>query len=659
MFLPPSHKDTKKHKEKNKLRYYPIRYIFLLSARVLMKNVWRYLLKLFVFLLLLFFVQRVIFLLFRYSELKNISASEMMGLMLPSLQLDISAICYVLIIPFLLLCLHLFIDGNTVPKILKYYIWLIIIMTGIINISDISLYEAWNTRINQKAISYLAYPGEVIAGALSMHYLSSFIIFLLFVLIFIFLYKKFFHRPLNPEAGALKKIIFIVVVPVLLLLGIRGGVQQYPVSKSSAYFSGSSFLNQAALNGSWNFIYVLTHPVEENKNPYKFFADDEARKIVKEIFASPNDSSVSILKTKRPNILLIMLESFSADVIEPLGGLKGITPGFTELSKEGLLFTHFYASGFRTEQGLAALISGFPSQPQTTIIRQFGKFDKLPGLAKTLDSASYTSSYYAGGDLHFANTISYLRAMGFDKLYGEEDFKHSRRTGWAAYDEDLFRFVNENMRETHEPFFTVAVSETSHEPFDADVEKIIESKPGDWCNDYLNTVHYTDKCLKEFISSIKNQSWYANTLVAIVADHGHACPSHAEPNSEKKHHIPFLLLGGALKEELRGKTFSRASSQIDFPAIILSNIGLKYDQYHWSRNVFNPTESSFAFYSFDDGFGWINERQQLIFDNRTNKVILKNDSLSAEENELYLRQGKAYLQLLMDEYVSFTNLSAH
>src|SRR5258705_3087294 len=251
-----------------------------------MKDIWRYLLKLFAFLLLMFFFQRLIFLLFRFGELKNIPANEIAQLVFPALQMDISAACYVLIIPFLFLCIHLFIQGNTIPKILKYYVWLIIIVTGIINFCDIGLYEAWTTRINQKALSYLAYPGEVIGGTMSTHYLWPIVVFILLTFIFIFIYIKIFRRSLVAVSGVWKKIIFIVAVPALLVLGMRGGVQQYPVSKSSAYFSGYSFLNQAALNGSWNLIYVLTHPVEENKNPYKFFTDEEARKILSEVFTS-------------------------------------------------------------------------------------------------------------------------------------------------------------------------------------------------------------------------------------------------------------------------------------------------------------------------------------------------------------------------------------
>ena len=620
-----------------------------------MKEIARYLLRLFVFLLVLFFIQRLVFVLFSFSELKKLPGNEMARLFLPSLQMDVSSACYVLVLPFVLLAVYLFTNSRITLKMLKYYIWLIIIVTGFINICDIALYEAWNTRINQKALSYLAYPGEVAGSAVSAHYLTVTIVFAVLCFVFIFSHHKFLKASFTMQVAVWKKLLFVLTVPALLLLGIRGGFQEYPVSKSSAYFSGYSFLNQAALNGSWNLIYVLAHPVAENKNPYRFFPDDEAKKIMNEIFNSSGDSAVSMLKINRPNILLVMLESFSADIIEPLGGEKGVTPGFTELAKEGLLFTNFYSPGFRTEQGLAALVSGFPSQPQTTIIRQFGKFDRLPGLAKTLDSAGYISSYYTGGDIHFANTISYLRAMGFDNLMGEKDFEFTRRTGWAAYDEDLFRFVQEDMRNTSQPFFTIAVTSTSHEPFDADVEKIVQSKAGDWCYDYINTVHYTDKCLAEFISLMKSQSWYSNTLIAIVADHGHACPSHAEPGSVKKHHIPFLLLGGALKDEFRGKTFSRTASQVDFPATILSMLGLKHDHYHWSRNVFNPSEPAFAFYSFDDGFGWINDKQELIFDNTTRQISVKNDSLPEQENAIYLKRGKAYLQVLMDEYVNFAN----
>ncbi|MBK8580811.1 MAG: sulfatase-like hydrolase/transferase [Flavobacteriales bacterium] len=124
-----------------------------------------------------------------------------------------------------------------------------------------------------------------------------------------------------------------------------------------------------------------------------------------------------------------MLESWTADVIEPL---REATAAWhrnsTRPCKDGLLFTNFYSTGFRTEQGLCALISGFPSQPTTTIIRKFGKFDRLPSVVRTLDSTGYSSRYYYAGDISFANTRSYLDAMGFDKVYDETAFPIKHRT---------------------------------------------------------------------------------------------------------------------------------------------------------------------------------------------------------------------------------------
>jgi len=619
-----------------------------------MRNILQYFFKLFLFLLLVFFIHRILFLLFQLNELKEIPAKEILFYLGHSFVMDVSASCYILLFPFALLVVPLFRRGSgwNITKILPGYIYLVIVLSSFINVCDIALYEAWGTRINQRAISFLLYPEGTAALAWSGHYIFIIIAFFLQCALCIGLYKRYFKDSITVNSTLWKKISFIVLTPGLLLIGIRGGLQKYPLDTASVYFSRHSFINQAALNSSWNFVNSLRNTAELENNPYHFFSEDAAKHFFNEAHATDSLAPLQILKTTRPNILLIMLESFSAEVIEPLGGEKGITPGITELVKEGLLFTNFYSPGFRTEQGLAALVSGFPSQPSTTVIRQFGKFDHLPSLANALDAVGYESSYYYGGDLHFAQTGSYLKAMGFDKIKGDEDYSYQKKTGWGGYDEELFAFFNSDMKQTKQPFFSIIMTSTNHEPFNADVKKIKESISGNWCGDYINTVHYTDKCLTEFIELIKKQSWYSNTLIAVVADHGHSCPNKAEYNSAKRHHIPFFLFGDVLKEELRGKTIESISSQIDFPATILTMLNLNHDQFKWSKNVLNTGVPHFAFYSFDDGFGWINDRQQLVYDGRQKKLIFqKNDSLPDDENEKYFNHGKAYLQLLMDEYL--------
>ncbi len=641
-----------------------------------MRSYVQYFLKLFFFLLLLFISQRIIFLLFEANALKGISLSEILESFVHGFAMDVSAACYVSVLVFLLLCIRLFVrrksgvgssefgDGGpksesssvkVFDKILRQYIHVIIVLTGFINTCDIALYQSWGTRINHKAISYLSYPTEAASSALSIHFLFVFVVFILSCFLFIRLYKKIFRAGFAGDTRIYSRIIFIVVVPVILVIGIRGGVQVFPLDKSRAYFSRHAVLNQSALNSSWNFVRALAEPVELATNPYNFFTIEKAHELLGELKSTGRDSSFNVIKDNRPNIILIMLESVSADVIDTLGGRKGIMPEFAELSKEGLLFTRFYTPGFRTEQGLASLVSGFPSQPTTSVIRQFGKFDKLPSLARTLDSAGYLSSYYYAGDLHFAFTGSYLAAMGFDKIYSQENFIFKRRTYWGGYDEELFDFFNKDMKESKQPFFSIIMTSTNHEPFDADVEKIVPGKAGDWCNDYLNTVHYTDQCLGKLIAGMKQQSWYGHTLIAIVADHAHSCPEKPEYNSAQRHRIPFLLLGGALKEEFKGKTNDRLSSQVDVPATFLSMLGLNHDHFQWSKNIFSSGSPEFVFYSFDDGFGWIDPQNNLVYDHKLKQVIaMTPDSTVNPSYRNVLDHGKAYLQLLMEEYMGLS-----
>jgi phosphoglycerol transferase MdoB-like AlkP superfamily enzyme len=618
-----------------------------------MKILLSYFLKLFLFLFAFFVSEQIIFFLFRTGTMKGISFSEILMSFVHAASMNLASCCTVLLIPFILFSVYIFYRHTIFEGIYRSYMRLILILSAFINACDIALYETWGTRINQKAISYLVYPKEALSTVWSLHYLFLLIVLIIQCFIFIRLFNKYFAKEIPVDAALSKKISWLLFMPFILIVGLRGGFQTFPLDKSWVYFSRHTVLNQAAVNSSWNFIHAITDPAALKENPYNYFTSEKAKSIIRELNKQDDDSSVSILNTKRPNIVLIMLESMSAEVMEPLGGKKGIAPNFTELAKEGLLFTNFYTPGFRTEQGLAALVSGFPSQPTTTIIRQFGKFDRMPGLPHSLDSIGYTSSYYYGGNLHFAFTGSYLQAMGFDKIIGEDDFKFIRRTKWGAYDEELFSFFNADMKNTKEPFFSIIMSATNHEPFDADVEKIVPGKTGDWCDDYINTVHYTDKCLAELMNGMKKQAWHNNTLVVIVADHAHSCPSKFEYNSAPRHRIPFLLMGGALKPEYRGQINNRIASQVDFPATILAMLQLNHDKFHWSKNIFG-NHKPYAFYSFDEGFGWITDRQQLAYDQKLKKIILvKNDSISTDENNRYLDEGKSYLQLLIDEYMQF------
>lgn len=352
-------------------------------------------------------------------------------------------------------------------------------------------------------------------------------------------------------------------------------------------------------------------------------------------------------------MVLILLESWTADVVGVLGGDSGVTPRFDRLSKEGLLFTNFYSTGFRTEQGLCATISGFPSQPRTTIIRQYGKFDRLPSFGNVLDSAGYRSTYYYAGDVAFANTRAYLEAMGFNKVHDENSFPITQRTQWGAYDEELFNFHLKDAQITTSPFFHTVMTSTSHEPFDVPVDEGIPGK--DQPQHYRNSVHYTDRTLGAFLDASKKQQWYDSTLFIIVADHGHFLPHNRGNFAAERHRIPLLFSGGALRKDLRGKQHDTFGCHVDLAATLLAQLDLSRPHFIWSKDLFDPNIPHFAFWTIDDGFGIADATQAQVYDNLSGLLLQRRDtSRNASDTREQLLNGKALEQVLLDQYITLS-----
>jgi phosphoglycerol transferase MdoB-like AlkP superfamily enzyme len=365
------------------------------------------------------------------------------------------------------------------------------------------------------------------------------------------------------------------------------------------------------------------------------------------------DSTKMILTTERPNIVLILLESVSAECMNKLGGIKGMMPGMDSLAEEGLLFTNYYANGFRTEQGEIALLTGFPAQPQTTIMRKFGKFDKLPNLARMLGDNGYSENYYYSGNTEFANTNAFFKLSGFEKILNENNYPWKKRTDWGAYDEELFACHLKESDNDKQPFFSIIMTSTNHEPFNADVEQVF--KGNSEADGYKNTVHYTDKCVLEYLQKAKSKPWYANTLFIIMSDHAHSYPYKRAANEAERHRIPLLFYGNVLNEKYRGKEIETIGSQIDLPAILLSQLKLGHNQFLRSKNLMNTGTPEFAYYTFDNGFGIIAPEQILVYDHNLGQVVYRKNKLPASVDHKITEQGKAFLQVTFDEYIGFNN----
>ncbi len=614
-----------------------------------MKELLIRLLKYILFWFIVFFIQRNLFL-FYFSSAKNLSFQEWFLVQKYSFFIDLSTLCYFFIPILIILIIETFYKSAAIYKTIKYFTITVLIISNLILISDIGLFREWGVKINNKAISYLVYPDEVVSSIKVSPIYSLILIFIILNIATILLFNKL---KINFENLNLKKSTKISVLGSFLLLsfvGLRGGLQTFPIDRSWSYFSEKTLLNQAAVNSAWNFFASLTEPQEFEKNPYNYYSKEEVEKVFTSLTNHYPEKTIPILKTQRPNIILVLLEGWSAEAVGALSHEIDATPRFSELSKKGLLFTKFISTGFRTEQALAAITAGFPSQPKTTIIRKFGKFDNLPSFVKDLYNNGYHTSYYYGGDLYFANTEAYLKSAGYKKIIGQDFFKGKPFTEWGVFDHELFNFTINDLKNNTQPFFAMIMTSTTHEPFTKKVPKIF--KGGTIIDDYYNVLHYCDESLYNFIENSKKESWYPNTLFIIVTDHTNRLPKDRKNYEIKRHWIPCLLYGPALKEEYVGKTIDFPASHIDFAATILAQLGLKHDKYVWSKNIFNSNyNNKWAFYTFDEGFGFLQNNDKIVFDAKLNKLSVKNNNKI--DDTLNLR-GKVLLQKLLDDYIELS-----
>ena len=429
----------------------------------------------------------------------------------------------------------------------------------------------------------------------------------------------------------------------LPFLAIRGGWQLSPINQSMAYYSNETLLNHVAVNTEWNLLDDILSNKYSTENPFTNYPREKAQKILSEIYKKHTEESLKILNSGCPNVVLIILESYTSELVGVLGGEKGITPNTDRLATEGILFENIYASADRTDKGVLASISTFPSQAIRSIMKLNSKQEKLPGIAQEFVKNSYSTSFYYGGESEFFNMKSYVLSHGYQKLINQHSFERKEMySKWGAYDEKVFSKQLNDMEDSNQPFFSTILTLTNHEPFELPVEKRFKGNNVE--DQFRSTMFYADSCLGAYLSDAKKKSWYKNTLFVIIADHGHRLPANLTEFDSKKFRIPLLFRGFVIKTELKGTKISKIDSQTDLISTLLKQVNMYASRYTWSKDLLNPSTPEFAFFNWDNGFGFATKDQVISYDNVGKNIILhKNEANSKIDNEL-VRYGKTHIQ---------------
>ena len=617
-----------------------------------MKKILKSLLSQLIFWLLFFNITRLIFILYylKIILVEKISFIDTLGVFWHSLKLDLATTCYILVVPFILLVIQSVWSPKWMNLINKVYTGFVIGVYSLSAAGEMGIYAEWKTKLTYKVIKYLSHPSEIFNSAETGTFYFLVFLFLFMFAGGVYAYNRFFHVHLEHERRNLWfTLVFFLLTPGLLVIGLRGGLQQIPINQSESYYSDHNILNIAAVNNAFNlYISIFENLQNFDHDPYVFMDQATADQIMKKIYQTQGDSTQRILKTSRPNIVLLILESWSADLIADLGGEPGITPEFDKLEKNGILFDQVYAAGSRSEQGMASVFGGFPGHPVSSITVQPDKFVKLPSLVKDLKKEGYSSAFYFGGQLIYGNIKGYIIFNGFDKIMEGYDFPESLPRGkLGIHDEFTLDYMVNDAGKLKQPFFSALFTVSTHSPWDQPFEKPL--KWGDNEREYINAALYTDHCLGEFFAKAKTKSWYANTLFIIVADHSHNSYRNWHPQSKEYHKIPLLFYGEPIRDEFKGTVWHKLGNQHDLPATLLCQLGLSAKEFRFSKDLFNPTTQDFAYYSTEDGVGWIRPNAYFTYDKAPDFYYWWTDPKLPDSVK---QEGKAYLQTVFGEYMN-------
>jgi phosphoglycerol transferase MdoB-like AlkP superfamily enzyme len=587
-----------------------------------------YLLRFYLATLLFFVVGKVGFMLYHHGG-HDFSLADMMQVIGHGLSLDLSTSFYIFILPFLLTIISLWVR---VPRwVYRVYYVIAAVLLALAFVADTSLYEFWLFKLDASCLQYLETPTEAMASVSVWYVLLRILSFLLIAFLIYWVYD-FLTAPFSPlttKNSLIGTVVALLFIP-LMIIGIRGGLDESTTNIGQVYFSQNQFLNHSAVNPFFSF-FASFEKTASNNVTYHFMEDEECEKIVSELYNTQSMDIDTLLSTQQPNIIVILLESCGGQFTE-ISGRTDITPNLNRLAKEGIYFTNCYGNSWRTDRGTLCTWSGYPSFPTMSVMKIPSKSRTMPNIARTLqEERGYHTHYLYGGDINFTNMRSYLVSGGFSNLTWKEDYTSDEQKSakWGVRDDITFETLYQLTTSMPQPYLIGYSTLSSHSPWDVPIHHFDD--------EVLNAFYYLDQCVGNFIERLRKSPAWDNTLVVMLPDHGIFYQDIDESNP-LLNHIPMIWVGGAVKEPRR---VEQICNQTDLPATLLGQLGLNHDAYTFSRDVLSKTYTRpVAIHTYDDGFTMIDSTSFVNYDFISDRVV------RSEGNgcERLIRQAQAILQ---------------
>ena len=566
-------------------------------------------------------VQKPVFMAYYAVEASGAGFRGWIDVLRHGLTLDLTVAGYVTVLPILVTLLSLWISlpERLWRSVLTTWFVLVAVATAVIFAVDVALYEHWGFRIDSTVLIYLTDPEEAMASVDFWLGVRQTLLAAVYAAGMIWGYRRilgiFDGHAVGWQFAALGSVA-VVMLAGFDFLAIRGGTGASVANVSKVYFSPTQFLNHAATNPVFSFLASLGDRVDY-ADEYPFF--EEPVRAAKFDALRGNAPAAGptepVLNTSRPNVVIVILESFARTVMDAEVDGEPVMPHMQRLKREGIWFENFFANSFRTDRGEVAILSGFPAQTRMSIMKLPAKSRNLPSVARSLSGAGYATSFAYGGDLNFTNQASYMYATGWQELTWQKDLHFGTPAADWGYDDalmcDWFADRVIALNDTGKPFLAGLLTLSSHTPFDVPYSKFDDK--------VLNAMAFSDECVGKMIDRLKASPAWKDLLVVLVADHGYPYPRTLTYNEPLRHRIPMIWTGGAVAEP---RVVEAYAAHIDIAATLLAQLGIAHGDFDYSKDIFAPTPPrKFAYYTFNDGFGVVDASGEAVWDATGDRVV--------------------------------------
>lgn len=590
--------------------------------------------------------------------------TELPAVIWHGLPLDLSMAGYLSVIPGFLSIAVVWLKRDLVKPIMNIYFIIASLFITCSFLLNASLYPYWKYPLDSTPLFYFfTSPADAIASVSIWQVILSIVILIVLTIGVWFTlrmrgekrqqYSRYAYGYGGLGSGKRNRFddfdrhrgrtsIILLLLTGLLFLPIRGGITVSTMNTGQAYYSQNAYLNHSAVNPLFSLLESITHQ-EDFASQYRFMKDKEADKIFATMTSTSDENTYPLLneatfKKGTPDILIVIMESFASDIMPSMGSYNDVAVCLDSIAQQSILFTRFYANSFRTDRGMVSILSGYPAQPTTSIMRYPRKTSQLPSIARNLAKyKNYKTTYYYGGDADFCNMRSYLVSQGYQHIISDANFPiEDKLSKWGVPDHIVAARMMEDIKAQQNekrPMLRILQTSSSHEPFEVPYHRLKDKR--------LNAFAYTDSVMGAIVREYRKLPRWKNTLIVFVPDHVGGYKEQLNDHDRSRYQIPLILAGGAISRPMK---VGIIGSQHDIAATLLGQLGVEHREFTFSKNMMSDATPKFAFFAVNDAFGIVSEENSLIYDNRAKRIVYDKG-----EKGFNLKRGQAYLQKLYDD----------